>query len=618
MNGESLLNVLQQKLLSHPDYAQLAHKLKCDVQTHPTRDEQRTILSALSKYDKENKLITTVQQCLLSLGFPNISSAASEVLVSLIKKDHNTVFVLHQFLNQPLPPSLRTALYTTIFSDEAVGAAYMDAVRDKPYSTLSPQENIIKEKVKGFVQSTPGFSGSKFLHSTTGQKLMIKSLSYWHIYAGRPLGDIDYKLMIPVVALSWEDDTTSTIPQIVSLLAGLFQLLQTLKATDPTTLNIVLQYVQLAQPELGEHIMLLRADISSTHTTSTAQLVAPLHEKLFVGYLSEDVIKFLLDQCVIGRDVSSYNPLFSFTATILCLCSSALSQCNNVSSALSHIEQRGVSISIQQIQQFIQMHYIDSLSTQLSTRPARVHFNPKPQTLGAEEPQDSAENRRLLQDIEELKKKLGEEKKQRNDKHVAHRNEMATVKAENEDLKRRLKAMKVQEAPIVTPVVVPVAPAPPAPPPAESIPRTVPELPAELEEVKEEEEEEEGENDNDDGDISGPLGAPLTQKQVQNLWLDIARNVMQRVKRLAFKNPERKNQLDTLTFYLNKQYEEDRANAEIEIFGAVIPAEDWDEMTEEEYYEKIYQIDVTVEKKVRERLLAEQEEELTAGKKKKK
>ena len=58
------------------------------------------------------------------------------------------------------------------------------------------------------------------------------------------------------------------------------------------------------------------------------------------------------------------------------------------------------------------------------------------------------------------------------------------------------------------------------------------------------------------GDISGPLVAPLTEKQVQNLWLDIARNVMQRVKRLAFKNPTRKKELDTMTFFLNKQYEE--------------------------------------------------------------
>ena len=58
-----------------------------------------------------------------------------------------------------------------------------------------------------------------------------------------------------------------------------------LKATDTTTLNIVLQYVQLANPELSEHIMLLRADLSSPHTTSTAQLVATLHEKLFVGWV---------------------------------------------------------------------------------------------------------------------------------------------------------------------------------------------------------------------------------------------------------------------------------------------------------------------------------------------
>ncbi|KAL5254517.1 hypothetical protein ACHWQZ_G014087 [Mnemiopsis leidyi] len=600
MNGESLLSLLQQKLLAHPDYTQLAHKLKCDVQTHPTRDEQRTILSALSKYDKENKLITTVQQSLLSLGYPNINSAASEALVTLIKKDRGTVFVLHQFLNQPLPPVLRTSLYTTLLSQDAVGARYMDAVRDKPYSAQSPQENVIREKVKGFIQSTPGFSSSHFLHSDQGHQLMIKSLSYWHIHVGRPLADIDYKLIILVISLSWEGgDTTSTVTKVISLLAGLFNLLQSLKATDPTTLNIVLQYVQLAQPDLSEHIMLLRPDLSTSHSTPTAQLVATLHEKLFVGFLSEAVIHFLLDQCVIGSDVSSYNPLFSFTASILCLCSAALSQCNNVSSALSHIEQRGIAITTKQVQHFIQTHYIDSLATQLSTKPARVHFNPKPKTLGEDSRSDSPDNRRLAKEIEDLRKKLAEEKKERNDKHVAHRNEMAILKAENEDLKRRLNApTNKPKTPdpgpgvlIVPPAARPSLPAPPAPPapPPESIPPLSPDIP-------------EQPDQDDNGDISGPLTAPLTQKQVQNLWLDIARNVMQRVKRLAFKNPPRKKELDTMTFFLNKQYEEDRAQAEISLFGREMGAEDYDSMAEEEYYDKIFQIDVIVEKLVRERL----------------
>ena len=42
---------------------------------------------------------------------------------------------------------------------------------------------------------------------------------------------------------------------------------------------------------------------------------------------------------------------------------------------------------------------------------------------------------RLHKEIEELKAKLSEEKKQRNDKHVAFRNEIAHLRAENDDLK---------------------------------------------------------------------------------------------------------------------------------------------------------------------------------------
>ena len=48
---------------------------------------------------------------------------------------------------------------------------------------------------------------------------------------------------------------------------------------------------------------------------------------------------------------------------------------------------------------------------------------------------------RLLKDMEDLRKKLAEEKKERNDKHVAHRNEMAILRAENEDLKRRVRPL---------------------------------------------------------------------------------------------------------------------------------------------------------------------------------
>ena len=54
----------------------------------------------------------------------------------------------------------------------------------------------------------------------------------------------------------------------------------------------------------------------------------------------------------------------------------------------------------------------------------------------------------------------------------------------------------------------------------------------------------------------------------------------------------------------------------MELFGGEMQAEDWDNLSEEEYYEKIYQIDVFVERLVRERL--EGEASPDGGKKKKK
>ena len=55
---------------------------------------------------------------------------------------------------------------------------------------------------------------------------------------------------------------------------------------------------------------------------------------------------------------------------------------------------------------------------------------------------------------------------------MAHRNEMAVLKAENEALKKRLKAVKaeVPPTPVVVPMVVPIVA--PAPPPPDSIPRS--------------------------------------------------------------------------------------------------------------------------------------------------
>ena len=68
------------------------------------------------------------------------------------------------------------------------------------------------------------------------------------------------------------------------------------------------------------------------HPNPIVELPAANPDNLCPGrYLGEQIIRFLLDQCVIGRDVPSYNPLFSFTATVLCLCASALAQCNSVS-----------------------------------------------------------------------------------------------------------------------------------------------------------------------------------------------------------------------------------------------------------------------------------------------
>jgi len=572
MDGDSLLSVLQQKLLSHPDYTQITHKLKCDVQAHPTRHEQRALLSALSKYDKENKLVTSVQKCLLSLEKPSINEAASQALAALIAKDHSTAFVLHQFLNQTFPGPLRAALWQVVLGDGEVGERYKEAVRDKKYSTLSPQEGVIREKC------------SALTHTATSLNTMVTALSYWHIHVGRPLTEIDYCLTLPLLSVGTE------VPQVVSMLSGLHNLQSRLKGTENGTINIVVQYVQSALPDLGEHLITLRPDLGNTANTGTAshhnnlgntgnhgntgpyQLIAPLHSKLFVGYLSHEVVCFMLDQCVIGADLAGYNPLFAFTASILCLLDTYISQCTNVSLALSQVQQRGPTLTVKQIQLFIQDHYIDSLSTQLSTKARRI-----PHQKDAV-PNDAG----LHKEIEELKAKLSEEKKQRNDKHVAFRNEIAHLRAENEDLKIKLKQRPAAvAAAVVAPVHLPLKPATPDPPPA---PPTPP--PAE---------------DEDTGDISGPLEAPLRPKQVETLWLDIGKCVIQRVKRLAFKNPTRKRELDNLTHQLNKMYEQDRLAAEEEVFGRVMTPEEWDTMEEQLYFDNIHKLDVVIDRIARAR-----------------
>ena len=86
------------------------------------------------------------------------------------------MFVLHQFLNQPLPPALRLSLWEAILGLEEVANSYREAVRDKPYSVLSPQEDTIRDKAKGFLKGVPGFTNCAFLYSTTGTSLLVKSL----------------------------------------------------------------------------------------------------------------------------------------------------------------------------------------------------------------------------------------------------------------------------------------------------------------------------------------------------------------------------------------------------------------------------------------------------------
>lgn len=556
MDGDSLLSVLQQKLLSHPDYTQITHKLKCDVQAHPTRHEQRALLSALSKYDKENKLVTSVQKCLLTLDKPSINEAASQALAALIAKDHSTAFVLHQFLNQTFPEPLRAALWQVVLGDAPVGERYKEAVRDKKYSTLSPQEGVIREKCTALT------------HTSTSINTMVTALSYWHIHVGRPLTETDYCFTLPLLSVSTE------VPPVVSMLSGLHNLQSRLKGTENGTINIVVQYVQSALPDLGEHLITLRPDLGNhsnngNHGNSGPyQLIAPLHSKLFVGYLSQEVVCFMLDQCVIGADLAGYNPLFAFTASVLCLLDTYISQCTNVSLALSQVQQRGPTLTVKQIQLFIQDHYIDSLSTQLSTKARRV-----PHQKDAVAPDNST----LHKEIEELKAKLSEEKKQRNDKHVAFRNEIAHLRAENEDLKIKLKQRPVAAAAVVVPVPLKPStpePAPPTPPPVE---------------------------EEDTGDISGPLEAPLRPKQVETLWLDIGKCVIQRVKRLAFKNPSRKRELDNLTHQLNKMYNVDRIAAEEEVFGKVMTPEEWDTMEEGLYFDNIHKIDVVIDRIARAR-----------------
>ena len=110
---------------------------------------------------------------------------------------------------------------------------------------------------------------------------MYKSLSYWHIHEGHPLKDTDFQKMLLLASLWGIQCDTVTIATAVSMISGLSQLKARHKATDANTMNIVLQYLQTADPQMSEHLMKLKQDTSNL--SPAHQIIRPLHERFFIG-----------------------------------------------------------------------------------------------------------------------------------------------------------------------------------------------------------------------------------------------------------------------------------------------------------------------------------------------
>ncbi|KAI1893539.1 hypothetical protein AGOR_G00124770 [Albula goreensis] len=312
-----------------------------------------------------------------------IQSHVRNGMVSLLNKWPDMKSKLSILFNHPLPKEIREVAWKLYLSNSKARMDYLMAVsvnNAKSRRDLDVCLQCDSLLAKGFVFHTLSNNG-------LAVSVLKRVLSYYHSiqHHNGSLPESDCLLLVPLLEVALSRSTSSAsldslatqlVEQYLSFMDSWPAVVKSRKPGAHTRTESGDIYQEVASKldqkdkELSRLIWRLHplqdAQIKESLLTGVKDILQPVIEVFFVGYLAMPSLLYVWDQYIIGLDSPSYDCLPAFCFAFLLLLKDHLQHCGTSSEMAEVARSQGPTLSVPQLQSVISMYFYEELFKKLN------------------------------------------------------------------------------------------------------------------------------------------------------------------------------------------------------------------------------------------------------------
>nr|XP_015222949.1 PREDICTED: uncharacterized protein LOC107079926 isoform X1 [Lepisosteus oculatus] len=389
-------------------------------------------------------------------------------MVNLLHKWPDMKSKLHILFNHSLPSEIRKVAWRLYLSNTKARMDYltlmsMNKVRSKADLDISQQ-------CEALLSREPTFRSVK--ENTIGSKAMRNVLSYYHRmqHFKTRLPDSECVLLIPLVEASVADATPSTsVDTVTTLLVEeyitfmecrpAFMRSQSPGARDDAgseeVFAEVAQMLDQKEQELSNAVREIHARQGDSPHQSLLRgvkaILQPILTVFFVGYLNMTTLLYIWDQYIIGIDKPSYSCVPAFSFAFIQLLKDHLQACRTEGELAEVPKSRGPALVVQQFRGVISKHFHGDLYSALTRDeaetfpildPVQAFFPPWTHLSSKELPLRTRPKDRRLAREERAARRADQQQRAEREEQLQRLRAEEEIRSQEERLQRQLEETK--------------------------------------------------------------------------------------------------------------------------------------------------------------------------------
>ncbi|XP_066551196.1 uncharacterized protein LOC136717661 [Amia ocellicauda] len=304
-------------------------------------------------------------------------------MVSLLLKWPDMKSKLHALFNHPLPSEVRKVAWRLFLSNTKAQMDYLSLMSVNKAKSRSDLD--ISQQCQTLLSKQPTFKSLQ--DSALAGKVMKNTLSYYHRYRRfkTALPDSESLLLIPLTQAAVAGSTPSTsVDSITALLVEEYITFMDSRlafmrpqstgaqadAENGSVFAEVAQMLLQKDKELSSVIQKIHAQQGGNPQESLIRgvrsILQPVLRVMFVGFLNMTTLLYIWDQYIIGLDRPSYNCIPAFSCAFMLLLRDRLLACGTQAELAEVTRGQGPALAVRQFQNVISKYFYGELYSQLT------------------------------------------------------------------------------------------------------------------------------------------------------------------------------------------------------------------------------------------------------------